>query len=136
MKRCSTSARSSVGSPYSSVASTSTPAADAVRPISQPASPRARSSLAAYGAPDAPVTPRKTCICAALLFALGGVEEGGELGQLLLVHAAAELLAVPGHDRVPELGRVRHVALEILDAPTGRADLGEIGRAEVRRADA
>ena len=36
------------------------PAADAASPTSQPDSVRARSSLAAYGAPDAPVTPRKT----------------------------------------------------------------------------
>src|SRR3990170_1803139 len=92
-KRSSTSLRGSAGSRYSSVASTWIPAEDAVSPTSQPASARARSSRAAYGAPDAPVTPRKTRMVLAVVDALGGVEEGRDGGQLLVVEAAAELLA-------------------------------------------
>src|SRR5206468_939706 len=56
------SSRESFALPYSSVASTSTPALDAQTPISQSAAASASSSRTAYGAPEAPVIPRKMFI--------------------------------------------------------------------------
>ena len=62
MSRESTSSRGSVASPYSSVASTSIPADDAQTPTSAPAETSPSRMPFAYGAPDAPVMPRKTFI--------------------------------------------------------------------------
>src|SRR5215212_4284616 len=59
-KRASTSSRESRASPYSSVASTSTAAPEAATPTSQSAAASDSTSRFAYGAPEAPVIPRKT----------------------------------------------------------------------------
>src|SRR6478672_5535192 len=132
VRRASVSSAESRASPYSSVASTSIPAREAQRPISQPAPASASSSRAAYGAPEAPVMPRKTRMAPTLLGTLGGLEEDGELVQVV----------------VAEIGERRHRrarvdatrALEVvdleLDALVLRALGGEIGRAEVRAARA
>src|SRR5438094_9399509 len=100
-------------------------------PNSQPASPSACTRRAAYGAPDAPVMPRKI-LTALLLLALGRLEEDREQLQV----------------RVTEVGKRRHRrarvhaarALEVVDLellalalrPLGR----EVARPEGRRAAA
>src|SRR5439155_171086 len=130
------SSRESRALPYSSVASTSTPALEAQTPTSQSAASSASSSRAAYGAPDAPVIPRKTCIprdCDDfLLLALRGLEEGRQLPE----------------PPVPERGEFRHRrarhdarrALQVVDlerdAEVSGADRRQVRRAEVRRAGA
>src|SRR6185437_8055682 len=96
------------------------PALDAQTPTSQSAWTSACSRRTAYGAPEAPVMPRKirTGPSETLLGALGSVEEGGDLVNLRL----RELLAEARHDRVAELARVGHILLEEVDALTPRAD--------------
>ena len=59
---------------------------EALIPISQSAAASASTSRAAYGAPEAPVIPRKTCTSpdcrwSLLVNALGGFEEDGDLVQ-------------------------------------------------------
>src|SRR4051812_29681240 len=112
------------------------PALDTEMPTSHSAAASASSSRAAYGAPEAPVIPRKTCIprdCApSLLLTLGSFEEDGELAQAFL----------------PERRELRHrragiharrafqmVHLE-RDSLVLRPFGGEVGRPEVRRASA
>src|SRR5262249_21179982 len=102
----------------------------------------ASTSRAAYGAPEAPVMPRKTRT--ALLRALGGVEEGRDRRQL----RDAEILALRvlgrdaregtelRHDVVAELRRVRDVRLETLDALPFRPLGAEVRGAEERTAGA
>src|SRR6266536_2284572 len=51
-------------------------------PSSQSAAASAWTSRAAYGAPEAPVMPRKIRTKRTLLRAFGGLEEGGELAQV------------------------------------------------------
>src|SRR6476660_196607 len=83
--RASVSSRESRASPYSSVAITSTPADDTQTPTSQSASVNASRIRAAYGAPDAPVTPRKTRIAATtLLAALRRFEEDRDLPDVVV----------------------------------------------------
>src|SRR3954470_6459880 len=110
-----TSSRGRLGSPYSSVASTSIPAPEAATPTSAPAPCSASRSRAAYGAPDAPVIPTNTLIApnysrsaetrAELLRALGLGQEVADVGELRFGQALTE----DGHDRVPELPRVADV---------------------------
>src|SRR6476646_12290263 len=58
--------------------------------------------------------------------ALAGVEERGDLREVLVAE-----VAVRDHHVVPVLGRVRDVRLEEVDAAARRADLREVGRAEL-----
>src|SRR6266545_5260484 len=98
-------------------------------PISQPASASARSRRAAYGAPDAPVMPRKMRI-ASLAAVLRFREELPQLVEIVL----AEVLELR-HHVVPELRGIRDIALEevlVLRLP----DRGEIRCADVRGARA
>src|SRR5207237_832997 len=111
---------------YSSVASTSMPAPEAQMPSSTSARTRTSTRRAAYGAPEAPVMPRKTRT-ARLLRALGGTEELAELAQLRLAERR-ELR----HHVVAELRRVRDVGREELRALSGLADRAQVGRTEVR----
>src|SRR5205807_10158771 len=101
------------------------PAREAEMPISQSAAARASTSLAAYGAPEAPVMPTKTLIAGPLVRALRSVEEGREVRQLLVAERR-ELR----HHLVPELRRVRDVALEEGDTLIGLPDRGQGRRAE------
>ena len=104
------------------------PALDAHTPTSQSAWTSACSSRTAYGAPEAPVMPRKirTGPDGPLLGALGSVEEDGDLVDLRL----RELVAESRHDLVAELARVGHVLLEEADALA--ADRRQVRRAVVR----
>src|SRR5262249_54616478 len=107
-------------------------------PSSTSAPLSASTSRAAYGAPEAPVMPRKTRT--ALLWTLGGVEEGRDCRQL----RDAEILAVRvlgrdaregselRHDVVPELRRIRDVRLEPLHALPLRPLRAQVRRAEER----
>src|SRR5579885_426941 len=121
-------------------------------PISQSAAASAWSSRRAYGAPDAPVMPRKTrtaawnttprdadadrgnCFAASpakqlrsLFAALGGLEEGGELLQVILAQAGeARHRAAAVH-----AGRALEVRDLEGDALVLRALRGEVRRAEV-----
>ena len=63
--------------------------------------------------------------------ALGGVEERRDLLQVLLAEPRVRL-----HHRVAELRRVADVGLEVRRPAAGRADLGEVRRAEVGAAGA
>src|SRR4029077_6304393 len=108
-------------------------------PTSQSASVSASRRRAAYGAPDAPVTPRKTRTCGSvsvplrsLLPAARGVQERGDRLDL----RRGELIAESRHHGVAELARVGDVIGEPLNAAAARALVTEIGRAEVRRAGA
>src|SRR5205085_9318913 len=85
-RRSSASLRPISGSSQSSVPSTWTPEFETVTPTSQPAATSASRRRAAYGAPDAPVMPRKIRKGAAPLGlrALGVGEELGELVELLI----------------------------------------------------
>src|SRR5215210_5056070 len=101
------------------------PALDAQRPSSTSAPASASMSRAAYGAPEAPVIPRKMRT-SGLFRALGGQEELRQLPELLI--REAEL----GHHRVAELGRVLDVVLEeLLRAALGSL-VAQVGRALVR----
>src|SRR5437868_5165453 len=140
--RVSVSSRDSRGFAYSSVASTSIPADEAEMPSSTSAPLSASTSRAAYGAPEAPVMPRKTRT--ALLRALGRVEEDRE--RLQLRDAEVLPLGVLGrdvgesgelrHHVVAELGRVRDVRRQPLDPLPLRAFRTQVGRAEVTAARA
>ena len=68
-KRASTSSRGSAGRRRARSRAPRSRRADAQSPTSQPASASASSSRAAYGAPEAPVMPRKTRIGAYVYFA-------------------------------------------------------------------
>src|SRR5262245_44867534 len=114
------------------------PAAEAQTPTSQPAPASADRSRAAYGAPEPPVMPRKTRtppLAGGLPAALRGGQERRDLLQLLVVEAAAVLRAEDRHHVVAELTRVGDVLREERGV-VGLADLGQVGRAEVRRARA
>src|SRR5947207_15717118 len=99
-------------------------------PSSTSACASTSTSRAAYGAPEAPVMPRKTRM--ALLFrALGLAQEDAELMQLRLPERG-ELR----HHVVPRLRRVGHVSREEVGALAALADCREVGRPEVRAAGA
>src|SRR5919201_3594795 len=127
-RRVSVSSRESRALPYSSVASTSTPALDAQMPSSTSAPLSASTRRAAYGAPDAPVIPRKTRM-GRLLRALGRVEEHGDLMKRLVAQRREFR-----HHGVPELRRIRNVRLQTLNALPFRAFRIERRSAEVAAA--
>src|ERR671911_2599210 len=77
--------------------------------------------------PEARVMRGTTCMGDSLA-ALGLGEERRERGQVLV----AEVLE-RGHHVVPERGRVGDVALVVVDALAGGADVRELGCADVRR---
>src|SRR5262245_60934019 len=86
-------------------------------PTSAPEAESACRSRAAYGAPDAPVIPRKTFTgpagslsAAALALRLG--EEGAEKPEVLLAEVRERR-----HDGVPEVGRVGNVGGEAGGSP-------------------
>src|ERR671934_2392893 len=103
------------------------PALDAVTPISQPAPASASSSRAAYGAPDAPVIPRKTCT--RLLLPLRRLEEDGELAEVRL----AERCELRHRRARIDARRALEVVDLELDAQMLRTDVRQVGCAEVRR---
>src|ERR671937_875520 len=105
------------------------PALEAHTPTSTSAALNVSSRRAAYGAPDAPVMPKKTRI--ALLRALGGVEEHGDRVDRRFPERC-EL----GHHGVPKLGRIRDVRLETLHALALRSLGAEVRRSEVAAARA
>src|SRR5439155_24370334 len=130
--------------PYSSVASTSIPAVDAQTPTSASAAVSASSSRAAYGAPEAPVMPRKTRTESPgayrpsprgpwiLLRPLPRLEEDGEVVQIVLAEVGEGLhRRARGH-----AARALDVVDRELDALLLRAFRREIGRPEVRAAGA
>src|SRR2546423_1802355 len=127
--RSSVSSRESRALPYSSVASTSMPALDAQIPSSTSAPASASTSRAAYGAPEAPVMPRKTRT-AGLFWTLGREEKRRQLGQLLI--GEPELR----HDVVAELRGVADVRHELLLRLPSRGFRAQIGRTLVRAAGA
>src|SRR5438552_13218695 len=98
------------------------PAREAQTPTSQSAAVSASRSRAAYGAPDAPVIPRKTCT-RRLLRTLRGGQEDPDVADVLRAPEVAELR----HDLVPELARVRDVAREELRVGIRLADGAEVG---------
>src|SRR5205085_2557163 len=110
---------------------TSIPAREAQTPTSHPAPANASRSRAAYGAPDAPVMPRKTRT-PALLGPLRDREEDADVVDVLLAPEVAE----DRHDVVPELARVGDVAREERRPLADLPDRGQVGRAEVRGARA
>src|SRR3954454_5621904 len=130
--RASVSSRGSAGSANSSVASTSTPAREAQIPISQSAAASASTSRAAYGAPEAPVIPRNTCIprdCrwSLLVRALGGFEEQRELAQAVGTERGERR-----HRRaLIDARRALQVVDLELDTQVSRADVGQVRRTEV-----
>src|SRR5713101_27322 len=105
-------------------------------PTSQSAEASARARRRAYGAPEAPVIPRKTRImrqvtasmrAAALLRALGGLEEVGEVGQVRFPE--------PREGRHRRAGVLARGALQMVDLELDPFVLGalscEFGRAQV-----
>src|ERR687887_195242 len=98
-----------------------------------PSSTSARASVstsrAAYGAPEAPVIPRKTRM-RRLLRAFGGEEERGELVELLVREAELR------HDRVTELRRVLDVVVQLLLRLAPRRFVAQVRRTLVRGAGA
>src|SRR5215217_7353785 len=105
------------------------PAREAQTPISQPAAASASRSRPAYGAPDAPVIPRNTRT-AALLRTLGGLEEDGELVQVVLPERGER-----GHRRAGiDAARALEVVDLELDALVLRALLGQVRGTQVGRA--
>src|SRR5438094_6934108 len=96
-------------------------------PSSTSAPARASTSRAAYGAPEAPVMPRKTRT-AGLFWTLGREEKRGQLGQLLI--GEPELR----HDVVAELRGVADVRHELLLRLPSRGFRAQIGRPLVRAA--
>ena len=81
--------------------------------------------------------PRKTRTSpASLLLALRRGEERPDLPRALVGEAAARVEAVDRHHVVAELARVADVARELVRVAPGRADLGQLGRTEVRSAGA
>src|SRR4029077_7020927 len=106
-------------------------------PTSQSASVSASRRRAAYGAPDAPVTPRKTRTCGSvsvplrsLLPAARGVQERGDRLDL----RRGELIAESRHHGVAELARVGDVIGEPLNAAAARALAAELGSPSTRAA--
>src|SRR4051794_771928 len=106
------------------------PALDAQIPSSTSAAVSARTRRAAYGAPEAPVMPRKTRT-AGLFRAFGGAQEHAELMQLLLSERA-ELR----HHVVAELRRVRNVLGEEVRSLTVLSDRRQVRCAEIGAAGA
>src|SRR5262245_37299485 len=106
------------------------PAPEAQMPSSTSACASTSTSRAAYGAPEAPVMPRKTRI-ALLVRALGLAQEDSELVQLRLPERC-ELR----HHVVAGLGRVRDVGREEIRPLPALADRREVRRTEVRAAGA
>src|SRR5919198_409829 len=107
-------------------------ALDAETPISQPAPASASSSRAAYGAPDAPVMPRKTCTVARpttpwLLLSLRSLEEDRELAQV----GVAERVELRHRRAGVDARRTLEVADLEVDAEILRADVRQVGRAEL-----
>src|SRR5262249_31109494 len=106
------------------------PAPEAQTPTSQSAARSACSKRTAYGAPEAPVMPRKTRTrTTCLLPALRGREEDADVADVLRAAEVAELR----HDRVAELARVADVPREELSALSARSDRAQVGGALVRR---
>src|SRR6478672_1504960 len=103
------------------------PAVDAQIPNSTSACASTSTSRAEYGAPEAPVMPRKTRTSRRLLGALGFAQEDAELMQLH-VSERRELR----HHVVAGLRRVGDVRREKLRSLAALADRREVGRAEVR----
>src|ERR671934_632555 len=99
-------------------------------PSSHPPAPSAWIRRAAYGAPDAPVIPRKTCTD--LLRALGGLEEGRDLPELAVGEGGERRHRRAGVDAARAL-EVRDLELDPLVL---RALGGQPGGPEVRRARA
>src|SRR6266496_404915 len=97
------------------------PALDAQIPSSTSAPASASTSRAAYGAPEAPVIPRKIRT-AGLFWALGGEEERRQLRELLVVETELR------HHVVAELRRVADVLHEELFVAPLRTFGAEIGR--------
>src|SRR5712691_460123 len=131
VNRASTSSRGSVWPPETSVPITSIPAPDAHTPTSQSAATSARNRRTAYGAPEAPVIPRKTRTQRLPSFvALRGLEEGRELSELLV--------AEPGETRHRRARGLARRAFEVadleVDSEVLRADVGQIRSAELRAA--
>src|SRR4249919_2758348 len=106
------------------------PALDAQMPSSTSAAVSARTRRAAYGAPEAPVMPRKTRT-AGLFRAFGFAQEHAELLQLLLSERG-ELR----HHVVAELRRVCNVFGEEVRPLTALCDRRQVGCAEVGAAGA
>src|SRR5213075_2402844 len=106
------------------------PAPDAQMPNSTSACASTSTSRAAYGAPEAPVMPRKTRM-ARLLRAFGFAQEDAELMQLRLSERG-ELR----HHVVAGLGRVGDVGREEVGPLPALADRRQVRRAEVRAAGA
>src|SRR5918912_1469929 len=106
------------------------PALEAQMPSSTSACARTSTRRAVYGAPDAPVMPRKTRM-RRLSRALGGAQELAELLQLLVAERRE-----PRHHVVAELRRIRDVVREERRALAALSDRGEVGRPEVRAAGA
>src|SRR4051794_896109 len=108
------------------------PALEAQTPTSQSAAPSASRSRAAYGAPEAPVIPRKTFIswdCALLLLrSLGSFQEDRQILEAFLPerrefrHRRARI-----HAR-----RTFEMADLVVDAEVPRSDRRKVGSAEVR----
>src|SRR5919109_3707299 len=125
-RRASVSSRESRGLRYSSVASTSRPALDAQIPSSTSASASTSTSRAAYGAPEAPVIPRKTRTRGPLSRTLGCKQEVRQLPELLVAERA-ELR----HHGIAELRRVADVRHQVLPGAAFGSHVAEIGRAQV-----
>src|SRR5438309_1287897 len=89
------------------------------------------SCRAAYGAPDAPVMPRKT----RTRRLLGALRHGQEDADVVDVLRATEVPELR-HDVVAELARVGDVAREELRPLSDLADRRQVRRAEVRGAGA
>src|SRR5919198_5435397 len=98
-------------------------------PSSTSARASASTSRAAYGAPEAPVIPRKTRM-PRLLRAFGGEQEAGQLVELLV--REPEL----GHDCVTELRRVLDVVVQLLLRLPASRFVAQVGGALVRAAGA
>src|SRR5919106_569701 len=103
------------------------PALDAQMPSSTSAPASASTRRAVYGAPEAPVMPRKMRT-ARLLRALGGEQELRQLAELLVREAELR------HHRVAELRRVADVVHQVLLRPSLGALVAEVRRARVGRA--
>src|SRR5690242_3537706 len=109
------------------------PAREAQTPISQSAAASDSSSRAAYGAPEAPVMPRKTRIARFGSFlALGCLEEGRELPQRL----RAERLERRHRGARVHAGRTLEVPDLEVDPELLGPDVREVRGTEVGRAGA
>src|SRR3954469_3191330 len=135
VSRASVSSRERRASSNSSVASTSIAAPETETPTSASAAASACSRRRAYGAPEAPVMPRNTRICAKTTRAL----LGGALGRLEECRELREAVVAEVRERRHRrAGVLARRALEVLDLEVDplvlRAFRSEIGRAEVRAA--